>query len=618
MGCGPSKDGAGPPKIIEEEVAHQNPTDLRVNFYATIANPIIHNPPSRVDGTRRCKLVVNQRMKLLTRVIGHDVVTINLGVVGGLTRHLDDPNSITVVTGGAGETWSLRFNDDALAQNFYQCVLLTQPFNVPKCQTIPLHFFQGHFRGAADIDENSLLDCVPQNPDGYIFSIAGGTVDQRAEWTATLRKISAVQDSEEEWLCEEADDLTAGGMSFLLWLNPKHKAYTGSVASQIVSAYPGQEDLNSPKSPSGQGQQNEAEIVALISQGEGTEGGASAVEGAEADEADKPASEASSSEDIAAIYAARLTNAPIGSIGAASFMLGETTFGFIASYKGHPDLMDQIGLGNPSLGAMQFDHVALAGDLDQLYIGNEDTPQAANFSATVKGAFGWRSTAPLGKVAGEQMAKGTLETGKYSIFKFPFVLPAVVPPVAGTLEARTFIVFFRNMVATDLPFTRLGGTGKPTPIINFSGLCCRDTQTEPVYGCTPGPVNFFKQQVATTAKGEVVDEVDQGVSVHTYVSDISYLQAQVLHITVRDLSLGHFVYGSAPFSLAQFEGKSGETHSFSCALNSNGRFGGRLTGLVTLLRTGDPTPRAAPTDGGVKRAPGELSAAAKLKARMGA
>jgi len=373
MGCGPSKDGAGPPKIIEEEVAHQNPTDLRVNFYATIANPIIHNPPSRVDGTRRCKLVVNQRMKLLTRVIGNDVVTINLGVVGGLTRHLDDPNSITVVTGGAGETWSLRFNDDALAQNFYQCVLLTQPFNVPKCQTIPLHFFQGHFRGAADIDENSLLDCVPQNPDGYIFSIVGGTVDQRAEWTATLRKISAVQDSEEEWLCEEADDLTAGGMSFLLWLNPKHKAYTGSVASQIVSAYPGQEDLNSPKSPSGQGQQNEAEIVALISQGEGTEGGASAVEGAEADEADKarltkfyeehdpdkvpkideilskrptaaertkmwadlnekytgaqPASEASSSEDIAAIHAARLTNAPIGSIGAASFMLGETTFG---------------------------------------------------------------------------------------------------------------------------------------------------------------------------------------------------------------------------------------------------------------------------------------------------
>ena len=83
------------------------------------------------------------------RVIGNDVVTINLGVVGGLTRHLDDPNFITVVTGGAGETWSLRFNDDALAQNFYQCVLLTQPFNVPKCQTIPLHFFQGHFRGAA-------------------------------------------------------------------------------------------------------------------------------------------------------------------------------------------------------------------------------------------------------------------------------------------------------------------------------------------------------------------------------------------------------------------------------------------------------------------------------------
>ena len=41
-----------------------------------------------------------------------------------------------------------------------------------------------------DIDENSLLDCVPQNPDGYIFSIVGGTVDQRAEWTATLRKVS--------------------------------------------------------------------------------------------------------------------------------------------------------------------------------------------------------------------------------------------------------------------------------------------------------------------------------------------------------------------------------------------------------------------------------------------
>ena len=189
-------------------------------------------------------------------------------------------------------------------------------------------------------------------------------------------QVSAVQDSEEEWLCEEADDQTAGGMRFLLWLNPKHRAYTGSVASQIVSAYPGQEELNSPKSRSVDDvvQQNEAEIVALVSQGEGTDGGASASEGAEADdEADKarlktfyeehdpnkiqkideilskrptaaertkmwadlnekytgaqPASEASSSEDIAAKHAARLTNAPIGTIGAASFMLGETTFG---------------------------------------------------------------------------------------------------------------------------------------------------------------------------------------------------------------------------------------------------------------------------------------------------
>lgn len=609
MGCGGSKEGPAFLQIVEEELPPQPTSDVKVNFYTTIMDPVIHLTASQAMGAKRCKLVVNQRMGQLTRVIGNDVVTIDLGVLAALNRHLDDPNKVTLVTGGAKETWALRFNDDALAHNFYQCALMAQPFNVETSQCIAVHFFHAHFRGAAVPDYDALVDVVPQNPDGYFFSIVGGTVEQRDDWFECLKQVSAVAEHGEDWLCQYEDDQSEGGFRVILWLATKHEAYIGNVCSQIVSAYP------LPKEGKRQGRQI-AEIVAQVNEvpAEGEEAAAEAE--AEAEAAPAEVSEAEVEAEIASQkrLAAVKSSATIGAI---SFSMGETTFGCIASSKGNPDLMDQIGLGNPSLGAFQFDHVTFAGDMDELYIGNDDLPQNVKFTAAIQGAFGWRSLAPHGLVCGSQVAKGTLETGKYAIFKLPFVLPAVAPPVSGTIETRKLIVFFRDMIATDLPFTRLGNTEeKPAPFVSFSGQFCRDTQIQPIHGCKGCPVHFSKQQRADTAKGEVFDEVIQGISVHTYVADAQYLAGQVLQITVRDESVGHFVYGSALFSMAELVGQIGTEIDFTCVLNSNGRFGGRLAGKVTLLRTGDPIPRETPSDGGVKRAPGELSAAEKLKARL--
>ena len=37
----------------------------------------------------------------------------------------------------------------------------------------------------------SLMEYIPQNPDGYIFSVVGGSVAQRGEWVNVLRKVGA-------------------------------------------------------------------------------------------------------------------------------------------------------------------------------------------------------------------------------------------------------------------------------------------------------------------------------------------------------------------------------------------------------------------------------------------
>lgn len=277
--------------------------------------------------------------------------------------------------------------------------------------------------------------------------------------------------------------------------------------------------------------------------------------------------------------------------------------------------MDQFALGSPWLSSLQFDHTLIVGDLQHLYIGNDDFPQNVNFEACIKGAFAWRSTSCMGKAGCEQLAQGTTEAGKYSIFKLPVAIPSISEPA----ETDTpFVLAFHNMILTDIPFTRRPvQTVKPAPVVTFSGLFCESSESEPMFGCSSCPVTLVKEEQVSTAKGLVTEQVDQVVKIQTYVADQEYIRSQVLHLTVQDASPGAFVYGSAGFSIAHLcAQKLGISQDFKCIINSNGRYGGHVSGKVMLLRTGQPTPRGSIVTQTVKRAAGEKSAMQKLKAKM--
>lgn len=117
------------------------------------------------------------------------------------------------------------------------------------------------------------MEYIPQNPDGYIFCIVGGSAAERATWVTTLRKVesivmgisasvsccqqvSAVGDAVDEWSEEISDNDLDGGLCVILWLSNRHIMHMGNMQSQIISAH--------STSQSNTGVVSETEVVAQV------------------------------------------------------------------------------------------------------------------------------------------------------------------------------------------------------------------------------------------------------------------------------------------------------------------------------------------------------------------
>jgi len=553
MGCGSSKGGGGGkgpgliPEIIEEEIGVEADNDARLLFDAIIVDPIMHNPPEYITGSRMCKLILNKRRKILTRIVGHDAVSINIENVAKLERDILDNVTLKLVTGAMSDLWHLQFSDARQRHAFYQAMLVHNPYGIQGgMKPTTTHLFTAHFRAVLDPDESQLAGIIPQNPDGYVFGITGGVKAQREKWYRMLLKSSAAQNAgENAWLHALADDEQEAGNMIMAWVDPKHQRYAGNMRASAVF-----------------------------------------------DQA-------------------------LGSACMVEFTLGETSFAFY-NVKGDAvsgDVPKALGALNPcnnSMGAFQYDHAIVCGDITTIDVGQEDIPFSPGYNIGKKSGFGWRSMARLPRSGCEQKAKGTIEAGSHGIFKMPIMIPIVSEPEDAVAECP-FILHFCGFEAEGLPPTGVTAEDetRASPYVYISGDMCSSAQCEPSVGSLSP--NFVKKQSSVTQKGEVIDDILCSISIYTYITDLDYLRMQRVSVQVCDIT-DQSIYGHSLLSLSDLcDAPFGAPVSFTLALNHNGRKGGRLKGKVSLHRVGDPTPSPEKTLVVPKRAAGDMSAFQKIK-----